>query len=122
MNVALWIVQGLLALAFAFAGFMKATRPIDSLATQMPWTEAVPTGVVRFIGVAELLGGIGLVLPLLLGIQPWLTSLAAAGLALVMLLAALFHTLRRELPAIAINAVLAALAIFIAYGRITLVV
>lgn len=121
MNIALWGVQALLALVFAFAGFMKAARPIVSLAPQMPWTQALPVGLVRFIGVAELLGAIGLILPLLLGVQPWLTPLAATGLALVMLLAAGFHATRREYSGIAAPVVLGILAAFIAYGRTALV-
>ena len=76
MTYALWIVQGLLALLFLFAGGMKLVLPIEELTAQMP----LPGLFVRFIGVAEVLGAIGLVLPGLLRLRPGLTPLAAAGL------------------------------------------
>ena len=81
MNYALWIVQGLLALLFLFAGGMKLVLPIEALTEQMP----LPGLFVRFIGVAEVLGGIGLILPGLLRIRPGLTPLAAVGLVIIMI-------------------------------------
>ena len=86
MNIALWTVQGLLALAFFAAGAMKATQPLDKLAQHMSWIKTTPPGLVRFIGVTEILGAIGLIAPLGLGILPVLTPIAAACLVLVMLL------------------------------------
>jgi DoxX-like protein len=71
----------------------------------------------RFIGICELLGGLGLLLPALTGILPWLTPLAATGLALIMILAIGFHASRREWSAIGFNSVLLVLAAFVAYGR-----
>jgi uncharacterized membrane protein YphA (DoxX/SURF4 family) len=121
MNVALWAVQALLAVAFLAAGFMKASQPIARLATSMAWVKAVPSALVRFIGVAEVLGAIGLVLPLLTGILPWLTPLAAVGLMIVMLGAVAFHGSRHEYPAIGFNVVLFVLAAFVAYGRFAVV-
>lgn len=121
MTIAVLIVQALLALAFAVGGFMKATRPIEQLKPMMPWTGAVPVGLVRFNGTAEFLGGVGLAVPALTGIQPWLTPAAAAGLALIQLLAMGFHIRRREYPALPVNIVFGALAAFVAYGRIALV-
>ncbi len=94
MIIAVWIAQALLALAFILGGFMKATRPIEQLRPMMPWTSAVPVGLVRFNGVAEFLGGVGLVVPARTGIQPWLTPVAAAGLVVIQLLAIGFHTRR----------------------------
>lgn len=114
---ALWTVQVLLALAFTMAGVMKATQPIEALAAQMPWAGDVPAALVRFIGVSELLGGIGLVLPSATRIQPRLTPIAAAGLVLVMILAALFHASRGEWGGLVPNAVLGGLAAFVAWGR-----
>ena len=70
-----------------------------------------------FIGISELLGGLGLLLPAITGMLPWLTPLAAAALALVMLLAAGFHASRKEWSGIAFNTVLLVLAVFVAYGR-----
>ena len=120
MNIALWIVQVLLATAFIFAGVTKAFRYEYAHAT-LPWVKDVPRGLTTFIGVAELLGGLGLLLPALTGILPWLTPLAAAGLALIMLLAIGFHATRREWSAIGFNAVLLLLAVFVAYGRFVIV-
>lgn len=117
MKYALWIVQVLLALAFLAAGFMKLTMPIDQLAQSMVWPGDIPAWLVRFIGLAELAGGLGVVLPALTRIQPQLTPLAGAGLALVMFLAAGFHLTRGEFGFIVPNIVLLALAAFVAYGR-----
>jgi hypothetical protein len=117
MNLALWIVQILVGAMFAFAGLMKATRPIAQLSARMPWVGAVSPGTVRFIGISELAGGIGLIAPWATGIAPMLTPLAASGLVLIMVLAALFHLRRHEAGAV-INAVLGGLAAFIAWGRL----
>ena len=117
LHIALWIVQGLLALAFLFTGFTKLTQPMAALAAAMPWTADVPAALVRFIGFAELAGALGLILPSLTRIQPRLTVLAAIGLVLVMLLAAPFHLSRDEGAMMMPNLVLAALAAFVAWGR-----
>ncbi len=117
MNVALWVVQALLALAFLLAGFSKATQPLDRLAGRMGWVKVVPQGLTRFIGVSEMLGAIGLILPALTHVLPWLTIAAAVGLALVMVCAAVFHASRREYSPVSINVVLLVLALFIVYGR-----
>lgn len=81
MTRALWIVQGLLALLFLFAGGMKLILPVEEMTKQMP----LPGAFLRFIGVAEVLGGLGLILPGLTGIRPGLTPLAAAGLVIIMI-------------------------------------
>lgn len=117
MNIVLWILQVLLAAAFGMAGFTKLSQSIDSLSTMMPWVTAVPALLVPFIGAAEVAGALGLILPGLTKIQPRLTAYAAAGLALVMVLAALFHVSRGELGMIAPPVVLFALSAFVAYGR-----
>ena len=116
MNIALWIVQVLLAGMFLMAGAMKAFQ-YERAKASLPWVKDVPRGLTTFIGIAELLGGLGLLLPAISGILPWLTPLAGAGLALVMLLAIGFHITRREFPMIGMNAVLLILATFVAYGR-----
>lgn len=116
MNIALWIVQALLALAFLMSGAMKALQ-YEKAKASMAWVKDVSRGLVTFIGVAEMLGALGLVLPLLLGLPAILTPLAAVGLVLTMLLAAGFHLKRGEYQAILVNVVLAALAAFVAYGR-----
>jgi putative oxidoreductase len=113
----LWSVQALLALAFVMAGFMKLTTPLDQLGAAMPWVTAVPGALVRFIGLAELAGGLGLVLPAATRIRPILTPIAAAGLVVVMVLAALLHVARGELAALPVNLVLGGLATLVAWGR-----
>ena len=118
MNIVLWIVQGLLALAFLLAGFMKAFRPIETLKKNMAWVGNVPAGLVRLIGIAELLGALGLILPVVTGIVPVLTVAAAVGLVLVMLSAAVFHASRKEYSTIGVNAVLLLLAAFIVVGHL----
>ena len=122
MKYALWVVQILLAIAFGMAGFGKLVRPIaDVVEIVGPWAAEIPALVVRFIGLAEVLGAIGLILPALTRIQPRLTPLAASGLVVVMILAAIFHATRGEFSGIIPNIVLLALAAFVAYGRTKLV-
>lgn len=77
-NWLLWIVQSLLALSFLAAGVMKSVRPLEQLKQSMAWVGRVPPMLVRFIGICELLGAIGLVLPLATGILPGLTVAAAS--------------------------------------------
>ena len=117
MNIALWIVAGLLALAFLLAGFMKAFRPVEDLKKNMGWVAVVPTPFVRFIGVAELLAAIGLILPAVTGIAVWLVAAAAGGLVIVQLSAAIFHSRRQEWQVIGGNVVLLLLAVFVLVGR-----
>jgi uncharacterized membrane protein YphA (DoxX/SURF4 family) len=117
LNIILWIAQVLLAGMFLMSGFMKVAQPIEELAKMLPWASQVPEGLVRFIGISEVLGGLGLILPALLRIKPILTAWAAIGLALVMLFAAGFHASRGESSAIGMNVILALLALFIAWGR-----
>lgn len=116
MNIALWIVQVLLAGIFLLAGAMKAFQ-YERAKTSLPWVKDVSRGMVTFIDISELLGGLGLLLPALTGILPWLTPVAAAGLALIMVLAIVFHASRHEGQAIGFNGVLHLLAVFVAYGR-----
>jgi putative oxidoreductase len=98
---------------------MKTTRPIAELAQMMIWPGALPPALVRVIGVAELAGAIGLVLPALTRIKPRLTPLAGAGLLTIMVLASIFHSTRGEFSVIPMNATLGALAAFVAWGRAT---
>ncbi len=120
MNIALWVIAGLLAVAYFFAGFMKATQPIESLSKTMGWTREIPVPLVRFIGIAEALGAIGLIVPLATGILPWLTPAAAVGLVVVQMFAVIFHVSRREATKVPTNVILLVLAAFIAYGRVAL--
>ena len=90
MNVTLWIIAALLALFFVAAGFMKAFRPIAEI-RKMPWAATMPESSIRLIGIAELLGAVGLNVPLATNIAPILTPIAAACLAILMVGAARTH-------------------------------
>lgn len=118
MDIALWIVAGILAAAFAAAGLMKLTQPKEKLASSgLAWTEDYSPGAVKAIGALEVLAAIGLILPAALDIVPVLVPLAAVGLVLMMLGAILTHARRKESSAIVINVVLLAAAAFVAWGR-----
>jgi hypothetical protein len=117
MDIALWIVTGILAAAVLAAGSVKAFVPKDKLATSLAWTEDSSAGTVRFIGISEILGAIGLVLPWLTGIAPILTPLAAVGLAIIQALAIPVHLRRGEQKVVPVNIVLLLLALFVAIGR-----
>jgi putative oxidoreductase len=117
LHIALWVAQVLLALMFIMTGFMKLGQPIEELAKSLPWVTQVPAAFVKFIGISELLGGFGLLLPAALRIKPILTPWAAIGLAVIMVLASGFHLSRGESSVIGMNLVLAAIALFIAWGR-----
>jgi len=121
MNIALWVVQILLALAFGMAGIMKVSQPIDKLEARMGWVKSVGPRGVRLIGSLEILGAIGLILPAVTGILPWLTPLAATGLVLTMIGAMITHGRRGEYSQIGMNVVLLLLALFVAYGRFVIV-
>jgi uncharacterized membrane protein YphA (DoxX/SURF4 family) len=118
-NVVLWALQVVLALAFIVAG---AGHAFDfdraSSRPRMGWMTSVGRDRMRIIGLLEVAGGIGLIVPALTGIAPWLTAVAAAGLALLMLAALLFHLARREYPASVVNALLGGLALVAAGGRV----
>ncbi len=118
MNIALWIVQVGLALAFFMAGAMKVMTPLDELAAQMSWVSAVPDFVPRLAGTVEILGAIGLILPSVTRILPRLTPIAAMGLVTVMVLAAGLHISLAEFGMLGPNVVLGALAAFVAWGRL----
>jgi uncharacterized membrane protein YphA (DoxX/SURF4 family) len=113
MTYALWTVQTLLALLFLFAGVMKLVLPLE----QMTGPVALPGLLLRFLGVAETLGALGLVLPGLLRIQPGLTPLAAAGLVIIMLGATVIGCWSGDLAMALIPLAVGLLAAFVAYGR-----
>lgn len=117
LNIALWVVQVLLAALYLMAGSTKLFQPIEEMAKMLPWVAEVPSGVVRFIGLSELLGGVGLLLPSILRIQPGLTPIAAVGLAVIQLLAAIFHVSKGETSVIGANILFMAMALFVAWGR-----
>jgi uncharacterized membrane protein YphA (DoxX/SURF4 family) len=116
-NIALWVAQILLAVAFGMSGFMKITMPIAELTEKMVWPGVVPPALVRFIGLSEFAAAFGLILPAATRIKPVLTPIAAVGLLTIMLLAAIFHATRSEFGALPTNLVLGAVAAFVAWGR-----
>ncbi len=118
MTIATWIVSGLLAAAYLLTGVMKLTRPVSALGEMMPYTKDLPVWMTRTIGALEVLGAIGLIVPWLTGIAPILTPIAAVALALLQVVALIFHVVRKEVqPGLAFNVVLFAAAVFIAVAR-----
>ena len=113
MNYALWIVQGLLAVVFLWAGGMKLVLPVEEMTKQVP----LPGLFLRFIAVCEVLGALGLVLPGLLRIRPALTPLAAAGLVIIMIGATVVTLITAAVALALIPLVVGLLAAFVAYGR-----
>ncbi|MEO5598222.1 MAG: DoxX family protein [Novosphingobium sp.] len=117
LNLALWLAQVLLAAAYGLIGWMKATQPLDQLAVMMKWIPDFPVWFVRGLGVVEVLGAIGLILPSLLRIQPRLTVLAALCILLHQACAVILHLSKGEANVLGLNVVLIALAAFILWGR-----
>jgi uncharacterized membrane protein YphA (DoxX/SURF4 family) len=118
MNLALWIVASVLAAVFAGSGLMKQFVPKDKLAASgQGWAQDYSQSNIRLIGLAEILGAIGLVLPPAVHIAPILVPIAAVGLVLVMVGAAVVHARRNEPMNVVVNLVLIALAVFVAWGR-----
>jgi uncharacterized membrane protein YphA (DoxX/SURF4 family) len=114
MNILLWIIQVLLGLLFIFGGASKLVMSIDDMTKQM--SVAMPGLFMRFIGVCEVLGGLGLILPGLLRIKPWLTPLAAACLTIITIGATVVTLIGK--PAASIFPLVACLlCAFVAYGR-----
>jgi uncharacterized membrane protein YphA (DoxX/SURF4 family) len=118
MNVVLWIISIALAAAFLASGLMKLLQPKDKLAASgMGWTDDFSGNMIKTIGLLEVLAAIGLILPAALDIAPVLVPLAALGLVLMMIGAAVTHGRRKEYPMIAVNLVLLALAAVVVWGR-----
>jgi uncharacterized membrane protein YphA (DoxX/SURF4 family) len=117
MNVVLWVLAGVLAAVFLAAGLTKLAQPKEKLAATMGWVEDFSPGMIKTIGALEVLAAIGLILPAALDIVAVLVPLAAVGLIALMVGAALTHARRREVPMIAINLALLAVAAVVAWGR-----
>jgi uncharacterized membrane protein YphA (DoxX/SURF4 family) len=118
MNQALWIIAIVLAASFAGSGLMKLLVPKDKLVSSgQGWAQDYTPTNIRLIGVAELLGAAGLILPAVTHIAPILVPVAAVGLVLVMVGAAAVHARRKEAVNIVVNAALLGLAVFVAWGR-----
>ena len=122
MNVILWIVQGLLALMFLMAGAMKLSKPKKELREKLgDWVDQYSDISIKLIGLAELLGAIGLILPLAIGVFPILTPIAAIGLAMTMAGAMKVHYQRKEKSKVVTSVVLMVFALFTAIGRLYIV-
>lgn len=118
MIIAVWIVSGLLALLYLFAGFQKSTLAPEKLHAQFPYSETTGVPATRVIGVLEILGAIGLIVPALTGILPFLSTLAALGLVLVQVGAIIIHAYRKELgKQTVMNVALLLLALFVTLAR-----
>ena len=113
MTYVLWIVQGLLALLFMFAGGMKLILPLEKMAGPVE----LPGSLLRFIGVWEVLGAVGLILPSILRIRPGLTPLAACGLVVIMIGATVISAMIGPVVMALLPLVVGVLAAFVAYGR-----
>lgn len=118
MNIALWIIAGVLGAASLAGGAQKLAQPKAKLAAGgYGWVDDFSAGGVKTIGALEVLAGLGLILPAALDIAPVLVPVAATGLVLLMIGAALTHLRRHESQAIVVNAVILAVAAFVAWGR-----
>lgn len=118
MNVVLWIIASVLAVVFLGSGLMKLVRPKEKLAESgMGWTEDVSGPTVKLLGGLEVLAGLGLILPAVSGIAPVLVPLAALGVGLIMIGAAIVHARRGEARSIIANVVLFVLAAVVVWGR-----
>jgi uncharacterized membrane protein YphA (DoxX/SURF4 family) len=117
IRIALWVAQVLLFVPFVMFGLMKVLKPIAELSLAMPWAGQLPAALVRFTGVVDVAGGIGILLPAVTRIRPELGIWAARGIIVLQILAIGFHGLRGEFPMLPLNFVLLALAIFVLWGR-----
>jgi DoxX-like family len=118
MNLALWIVAGLLAVGSLVGGALKLTLPKDKLAASgWRWVDDFSAGAVRAIGTLEVLAAVGLILPAVLDIAPVLVPVAAVGLVLLLIGATITHLRRHEAKVIVVPLALLALSMFVAWGR-----
>lgn len=118
MNVALWVVAGVLAGMFLIAGLAKLAQSKEKfVGSGMDWAADYPPGALKALGAVEVLGAVGLVLPPLLDIAPVLTPVAAVGFAVIMVGALVVHGRRKEGRQVAMNVALLVLAVVLAWGR-----
>lgn len=116
LNVLLWIAQGLIALTLIWAAYAKLLQPIEETAKMLPWALDNPK-LLTFTGIMDLLGGIGIILPAALKIQPKLSVYAAYGTIVLMIAASIFHVSRGESSLIGMNIFFFMLAVFVVWGR-----
>lgn len=119
MNVVLWVLQSLLAAIFLYSGGMKSTQPAQKLvAGGQTGVEGLSQPLLRFIGISEILGAVGLILPWLTKTMPALTPIAAIGLGLIMVLAAIVHYRRNEIRTVIFNLMILLACATVAYFRL----
>lgn len=116
MDTFIWIIQIILALVFAYTGWLKAFQ-FEKAKQILFWVKGMNRKLAGFIGICELLGAIGLIVPWATNIFPILTPIAAICLILIMLQAMVYHVFRKEFGVFAFNAVLTILAAIVAYWR-----
>ena len=116
LNGVMWVFSAVLAVVFLIVGVVHAFR-YDLARQRFPWVEDVPRALVTVIGIVEILGAVGLILPAATGIYPWLTAVAAIALGILMIMAIQFHLRRRENTEATLSLVLLAFLIFVAYVR-----
>ncbi len=116
MNGLEWVFSAVLALVFLIVGVIHAFR-YELARKKLPWVEDVPRALVGVIGIVEIVGAVGLILPVATGIYPWLTTVAAIALGILMLVASQFHLRRRENTEATLSLMLLAFLIFVAYVR-----
>jgi hypothetical protein len=117
LQIALWAAQALIFTAFTLFGFMKVFMPVEQLAAMWGWPGEVPVWFLRLMGVIDVAGGVGVLVPALTRIQPRLTVLAALGCVLLQIAAIIFHSSRGEFAALPLNFILLPLTAFILWGR-----
>ena len=117
LNVGAWIAQGMLAAMFGMPGMMKSTRPMEVLAERMSFVADYRPSTILLIGVLEVAGALGMILPIVTGILPWLTPVAAIGFAVIQILAVPVHMKRNELKYLPMNTILLAMSVFVVWGR-----
>ncbi|GAB3702951.1 DoxX family protein [Spirosoma flavus] len=121
MNIILWLVQGFLAIVFGYSGWMKSTRLAPELVSiGQTGVEHLSTPLIRFIGIAELLGTLGLILPWATQILPVLTPVSAICLGIIMIPAGIIHYQRNEIRSVGLNVVVFLLCLFVGYGRLAM--
>lgn len=116
LNIGLWIAQSLIALTLIWGAYAKLLQPIEETSKMLPWALDNP-GLVKFTGIIDLLGGLGIILPAALRVQPKLTVLAAYGVIVLMIAASVFHISRGEASLIGMNIFFLVLTVFVAWGR-----
>ena len=115
MHIALWLVQAIVAFIFGMAGFTKTFQPAKAHAA-FDWDKEAPVSFIRFIGIPEILGAIGIIVPYATGILPFLTAWTALGFAVIMVLAIIVHARHRDTRGIIMNVVFFVLSLAVTYG------